>query len=141
MRGERSETAVPAEFSAELLFPGGSTGSFYCSFIAGHQQWAHLSGTQGNVFMPDFVLPYYGCEVAFDIEKPTFLVNGCDFHMQEHTRRVIVDEYASGHAPAQEINMFETFNKIVLTREVDPLWGNISLATQRVLDQLFAVSK
>ena len=141
MRGEKSETAVPAEFSAELLFPGGSTGSFYCSFIAGNQQWAHISGTQGNAFMPDFVLPHYGCEVSFDIEKPTFLVNGCDFHMQEHTRRVIVDEYASGHAPAQEINMFETFNKIVLTREVDPFWGNISLATQRVLDQLFAVSK
>ncbi len=141
MRGEKSETTVPAEFSAELLFPGGSTGSFYCSFIAGNQQWAHISGTKGNAFMPDFVLPHYGCEVSFDIEKPTFLVNGCDFHMQEHTRRVIVDEYASGHAPAQEINMFETFNKIVLSREVDPFWGDISVATQRVLDQLFAASQ
>ena len=141
MRGEKSETEVPAEFSAELLFAGGSTGSFYCSFIAGNQQWAHISGTKGNAFMPDFVLPHYGCEVSFDIQKPTFLVNGCDFHMQEHTRRVIVDEYASGHAPAQEINMFETFNKIVLAREVDPFWGDISLATQRVLDQLFAASR
>ena len=140
MRGEKSQTEVPAEFSAELQFPGGSTGSFYCSFITGNQQWAHVSGTKGNAFMPDFVLPHFGCEVSFDIEKPTFVVNGCDFHMQEHTRSNIVEEYASGHAPAQEINMFETFNKIVLERKPDPFWGDISLATQRVLDQLFAAS-
>jgi predicted dehydrogenase len=138
MRGETSQTEVPAEFSAELQFPGGSTGSFYCSFITGNQQWAHISGTKGNAFMPDFVLPYFGCEVSFDIEKPMFVVKGCDFHMQAHTRSHIVEEYATGHAPAQEINMFETFNKIVLDRKPDPFWGEISLSTQRVLDQLFA---
>ncbi len=141
MQGERSGAAVPAEFSAELLFPGGSSGSFYCSFITGNQQWAHISGTKGNIVIPDFVLPHYGCEVSFDIEKPNFAVNGCDFHMQQHTKKVIVDEYASGHAPAQEINMFETFNNIVLTRELNPFWGDISLATQRVLDSLLADSK
>ena len=137
LRGENSGVAVPAEFSGELVFPGGTSGSFYCSFITGNQQWAHISGTKGNVFIPDFVLPHYGCEVSFDIEKPTFEINGCDFHMQEHTKRVAVGEYASGHAPAQEINMFETFNQIVLTRELNPFWGDISLATQRVLDSLF----
>ena len=140
MRGEKSETEVPAEFSAELVFPNGSTGSFYCSFNTGNQQWAHVSGTKGNAFIPDFVLPYFGCEVSFDIEKPKFVINGCDFHMQAHTRQMVVDEYASGHAPAQEINMIETFNQIVLNRQLDPFWGDISLATQQVLDQLFATS-
>ena len=138
LRGEKSESDVPAEFSAELLFPGGSSGSFYCSFLTGNQQWAHISGTKGNAFVSDFVLPHFGCEVAFAVEKPTFVVNGCDFHMQEHTRRVVAHEYATGNPPAQEINMFETFNQIVLERKIDPFWGDIALMTQRVMDQLFA---
>jgi predicted dehydrogenase len=137
IRGEKSASEVPAEFSAELIFPGGSSGSFYCSFLTGNQQWAHISGTKGNAFLPDFVLPHFGCEVSFDIENPTFVVNGCDFHMQEHTRRLVINEYSSGHAPAQEINMFETFNRIVLDKKLDPFWGDIALSTQRVLDQLF----
>ena len=141
MKGEKSEAEVPAEFSGELRFPDGSSGSFYCSFITGNQQWAHLSGTKGNIFMPDFVLPHFGCEVSFEVEKPIFAVNGCDFHMQKHTRSVIVEEYASGHAPAQEINMFETFNNIVRTGAVNPFWGDVALATQRVLDQLMAASR
>jgi predicted dehydrogenase len=134
--GGGSESKIPTEFSAELIFPGGSSGSFYCSFLTGNQQWAHISGTNGNAYLKDFVLPHYGSEVSFDVENPAFVVNGCDFHMQEHTRRTIANEYASGHSPAQEINMFETFNKIVLGGKLDPFWGDIALATQRVMDQL-----
>lgn len=137
VRGENSQAAVPAEFSAELQFPNGSTGGFYCSFVTGNQQWAHLSGTKGNAFMADFVLPHYGSEVSFQIEKPTFNISGCDFHMQEHIQRVSVQEYASGHSPSQEINMIDTFNRIVLSKAVDPFWSDIALATQRVMDQLF----
>ena len=137
-KGGKSESEVPTEFSAELIFPDGSSGSFYCSFLTGNQQWAHISGTKGNAFLKDFVLPHYGSEVSFDVENPAFVVNGCDFHMQEHTRRKIVNEYASGHSPAQEINMFETFNTMVLDGKLDPFWGDIALATQRVMDQLLA---
>jgi len=140
-KGGESESEVPTEFSAELAFPDRSTGSFYCSFATGNQQWAHISGTKGNAFLKDFVLPHYGSEVSFEIEQPTFVVDGCDFHMQEHTRRQIVNEYASGHDPAQEINMFETFNKIVLEGKLDPFWGDIALATQRVMDRLLATQE
>src|SRR5262249_35915248 len=48
---------VPMEFSGELFFPGGVSGSFYCSFRTQNQQWAHVSGTGGSVHVPDFVLP------------------------------------------------------------------------------------
>ncbi|MEQ1826474.1 MAG: gfo/Idh/MocA family oxidoreductase, partial [Pirellula sp.] len=122
---------------AELTFPNGSTGSFFCSFTTGNQQWAHISGTKGNVFLRDFVLPHFGSEVSFELEKPQFVIQGCDFHMQEHTQRLRVHEYDSGFAPAQEINMIETFNTIVLSKQLDPRWGEMALATQRVLDQLY----
>lgn len=141
VRGENSQADVPAEFSAELQFPNGSTGAFYCSFVTGNQQWAHLSGTKGNAFLADFVLPHFGSEVSFQIEKPTFNISGCDFHMQEHTQRICVQEYASGHSPAQEINMIEAFNSIVLSKAINPFWSDIALATQRVMDQLFAAAK
>jgi predicted dehydrogenase len=137
LRGAKSEGSVPADFSAELAFPNGSTASFYCSFVSGHQQWAHISGTKGNAFVRDFVLPTFGNEVSFDVEQPHFAINGCDFHMQEHTQRISVAEYASGYAPAQEINMIEALNQIVLNKKLDPHWGQISLATQRVLDELY----
>lgn len=137
-KGASSEGEVPSEFSAELRFANGVSASFYCSFLTGNQQWAHVSGTKGNVFVKDFVLPHFGCESSFDVENPVFVASACDFHMMEHTQRVAVHEYASGFAPAQEINMFNTFNQIVQTKALDPHWGEIALATQRVLDQLFA---
>jgi predicted dehydrogenase len=137
-KGSHSEATVPTEFSAELAFPNGSTGSFYCSFHTCNQQWAHISGTHGNVFVRDFVLPHFGSEVAFDVEKPTFVANGCDFHMREHTQRMSVPEYSNGYSPAQEINMVETFNQLVLSKQIDLRWGEMSLKTQRVLDQLFS---
>lgn len=140
LKGKESIDSVPAEFSAELLFDDGSSGSFYCSFVTNHQQWAHMSGDNGYVVLNDFVLPFYGSESSFESGKPEFTVDGCDFHMHRHSKRYAVSEYASGHTPAQEINMFETFHKIVQSKQLDPFWGNISLATQRVLDQLFVGS-
>jgi len=140
LQGINSTTTVPADFSAELLFPNGSSGSFYCSFLSGHQQWAHINGTKGNLFLSDFVLPNFGSEVSFDLEKPNFVTDGCDFHMQKRTRQVSVNEYASGYSPAQEINMFEIFNQIVMSGKLDPHWGEIALATQKVVDQLFLSS-
>ena len=37
---------VPTEFSGEVLFDGGVSASYYCSFLTEHQQFAHLSGTK-----------------------------------------------------------------------------------------------
>ena len=137
LKGKGSEQPVPAAFSAEMTFPNGSTGGFYCSFLSSHQQWVHINGTKGNAVVNDFVLPNFSSEVAFQVEQPQFVANVCDFHMQEHSKRISVNEYASGYAPAQEINMIDTFNRIVLSKKLDPHWGEISLKTQQVLDQLF----
>jgi predicted dehydrogenase len=137
---EQGSLGVPSEFSAELTFPNGSTGSFYCSFRTGIQQWAHISGTHGNIFLKDFVLPHFGSEVAFETEQPRFVVQGCDFHMQEHTKRIAVDEYDSGHATAQEIRMIDAMNAIVLSKKTEPFWGRIALSTQRVMDKLMQIA-
>lgn len=135
--GEGSEQSVPAEFSAELDFPNGSTGSFYCSFVTQNQQWAHISGTEGYARLDDFVLPFFGSEVAFEVSQPHFEIRGCSFHMQQHSERIAVPEYDSGFYPAQEINMIERFQSIVASKKLEPVWGDVCLKTQRVMNELF----
>ena len=56
--------AVPVEFCGELLYAGGVSVSFYCSFRAENHQWAIVSGTRGYLTVPDFVLPFFGSEVS-----------------------------------------------------------------------------
>jgi predicted dehydrogenase len=125
---------VPTEFSGELFFPGGASGSFYCSFRTENQQWAHVSGTSGYVHVPDFVLPFFGCESSFEANRPLFRVNGCSFRMESHPRRYAAAEYSDGAPDSQETNMIRTFSGLALSGKVDPTWGEIALKTQLVLD-------
>ena len=131
--GGRPDT-VPFEMSAELLFPGGVSASLFCSFRTANQQWANVSGTRGLVHVPDFVLPFYGDEVGFEVTNSVFDVRGCEFHMQRRSRRVTVPEYSNSHPTAQEAQLFRTFSTRVTTGGLDGRWGEIALATQVVMD-------
>lgn len=125
---------VPLEFSGELFFPGGVSSSFYCSFRTEHQQWASIGGTKGSILIPDFVLPYYGCESSLEVSQPVFRVEGTSFHMERHVRRHAVAEYSDGTADSQETNMIRRFSELVATRTIDETWGEIALKTQKLLD-------
>jgi len=129
-----SPAPVPTDFSAELFFADGVSASLYCSFRTANEQWAHVSGTEGSLYIPDFVLPHFGSEVAFDVSKPVFNVRGCDFNMEEHTRRVAVAEYSNSNENSQEAHMFRHFAELALSGKPDPHWGQIALKTQQVLD-------
>jgi predicted dehydrogenase len=132
-RGD-NDRQVPVDFSGELFFSGNVSASFYCSFLTENQQWANVSGTQGYLHVPDFVLPFFGSEVAFEVNCPLFRVQGCDFNMEDHTRRLAVQEYSNGTANAQETNMIRTFAGIVISGRLEPKWGDLVLKTQQVLD-------
>lgn len=125
---------VPMEFSGELFFQDGVSASFYCSFLNENQQWVNLSGTKGFVHVPSFVCPYYGSEVSFDINNTKFVTRGCDFNMEEHTRRVAIAEYGNGAPNAQETNLFRNFSQLALSGKPDESWGQIALQTQRVME-------
>jgi predicted dehydrogenase len=125
---------VPTEFSGELFFAGDASASFYCSFLAENHQWVYLSGDRGYVHLPDFVLPFFGCEAAFEINAPVFRVSGCRFNMENHAHRVAVQEYSNNAADAQETRMMETFSQIVVSGQLEPRWAQQALNTQRVVD-------
>jgi predicted dehydrogenase len=129
-----SPGTVPTEMSGELIFRGGVSASFYCSFRTENQQWAYVSGTRGLLHVPDFVLPFFGDETRFEVTQSVFEVRGCDFDMQRRARRVAVPEYGNNHPTAQEVNLFRTFSSLVVAGRRDPHWGEIALKTQLVLD-------
>ena len=129
-----AQDGVPLEFAGELIFPGGASAGFDCSFRTELQQWAHVSGTKGAVEVPDFVLSYYGCEASFVTNTPVFHVVNTRYHWESHPKRHAVREYSDGHPTAQESNMVRTFSNLVTSRHLDPAWGEIALKTQLVLD-------
>lgn len=136
-QGTGSPKTVPSQFSAELTFQNGVSASFYCSFETEHQQWVHISGERGSVWVEDFVLPFYGSNSGFDRSRPEFMAKDCDFHMHRRVVRHSVAEYDAGHAPAQEINMFEAFHRALQQSQPDESWGEMTLQTQQVIDAVF----
>ncbi|HEX9189896.1 MAG TPA: Gfo/Idh/MocA family oxidoreductase [Vicinamibacteria bacterium] len=132
--GPGSPGAVPFEMSGELVFAGGVSASFYCSFQTANEQWAAVSGTKGLVHVPDFVLPFFGDEARFELTRSVFEVEGSDFDMREHRLTVAVPEYSNSHPTAQEASLFRAFSEIVTSGRLDPRWGEMALKTQLVVD-------
>lgn len=125
---------VPSELSAELVFPDNVSASFYCSFRALNQQWAHVSGTRGHLAVTDFVLPYVGDTLVFDVAQPDFVGRGCDFRMVPHTTRIAIPEHSHGAEVSPEVNLFRNFSAAALSGRLNPDWPDIALRTQSVLD-------
>ena len=132
---------VPMEFSGELFFADGVSASFYCSFLNENQQWANLSGTKGFVRVSDFVCPFYGSEVSFDVSNTKSVTRGCDFNMEDHTRRVAIAEYGNSAPNAQEANLFRNFSQLAMSGKPDESWGRITLQTQQVMEATLASAR
>lgn len=129
-----SREEVPTEFAGELFFRGGVSSTYYCSFITENQQWASLSGTAGSALVRDFVLPFYGHQVGFELSKPKFVVQGCQFNMEGNGSRVSVAEYSNNSPNAQETNLFRRFGELTLGGQIDSTWSDIAYKTQLVMD-------
>ena len=135
--GQNSPAPVPTEFSGELFFDGGVSSGFYCSFLTENEQWAQVSGTKGYLRLPDFVVPYFGNETAFDINNVALNISGCDFNMEAHWRKFAVPEYSNSHATAQETNLFRNFTTQIRSGSLSENWPDLALKTQRVMNACF----
>ena len=128
-------SAPPQEFSGELFFSNGRSASLYCSFINQHQQWVHFSGTEGHLWVDDFVLPWFGNRLQIRERKASFNESGFDFNYECHGHDHWYDEYANGHPSAQEVRLIRKF--VDLTQQPDHYWPEISRKTQRVMQALW----
>jgi len=129
-----SPAPVPTEFTGELLFDEGVSCGFYCSFRTANEQWATVSGTNGYVRVSDFVLPFFGNELAIDVTNAFFEVAGCDFNMEERRRHISVAEYSNSHPTSQETTLFRNFSSQVQTGKLNEAWPAMALTTQQVMN-------
>lgn len=132
-----SPAPVPTEFSGELLFKGGVSSGFYCSFLTANEQCAMISGSKGYLRVADFVAPFFGSELTFEVNNAVHNVSGCDFNMESHWRRFAVPEYGNSHPSAQETNLFRNFTNQVRSGELNELWPEMALKTQLVINACF----
>ena len=118
------------DFSAELIFDGGVSASLYCSFINFRQQWVNVSGTKGYLQISDFVNPFYGGELGFEVIN----IGQDGYKILPNARRVVVAENGNGHPTAQEANMFRNFANQIFSGNLNDDWPMWSLKTQQVQD-------
>jgi predicted dehydrogenase len=119
-----SPSAVPADFSGELIFDGAQSLGFYCSFRAQMQNWVHVGGASGYLRLPDFVFPASIHEPSFEVNGAVERVKGCDCAFQ-HT---------DSRAPAQDSQMFHNFAHQVASGKLNDDWPMWALKTQQVMD-------
>ncbi len=136
-----SPNPVPMEVETRLEFDGDVTATFYNSFLTGHQQWAHLAGTEGHLKVKDFVLPYVGKELTFYTARPEFAEVGCEFTMTENRHDFTVAESGNGAPDAQETKLFRKFSSLVNEGRLESCWPEYSLKTQRILDACMQSAK
>jgi predicted dehydrogenase len=134
MQNAQAQRAVPAEMSAELLFSGGASAQFHCSFVAQHCQLIKVSGTRGYLTFQDFVLPFTGEQQRLDVMNSAFVAEGCRFDMHPHRSTQSFEVPPTNASGSQEARMIECFSKLVLSGKTDPFWPEVALKTQRVLD-------
>lgn len=139
LRGEPS--TVPTEFSGELFFGSGASSGFYCSFVTENQQWATVAGEKGSLRVADFVLPFDGEELRFEVLQPSYHVNGCDFRMKPNAETFRVREASQGDPTAQETRLFRDFTEQVRSGELNPDWPRQALNTQRVMEACLESAK
>jgi predicted dehydrogenase len=118
----RGRPAVPMDFSAELIFDDDTSASFYCSFIAQYQNWVHLSGTKGQLRVPDFVHPRKDLEAPFEMNGGILEVRCGD------GKKVKAAEVA------QQSNMIRHFAAQARSGKLNREWPESALKTQQVLD-------
>ena len=132
-----SPAPVPTEFSGELLFQNGVSSGFYCSFVTANEQCALISGSKGYLRLADFVAPFFGSELTFEVNNAVHNVSGCDFNMEAHWRRFAVPEYGNSHSTAQETNLFRNFANQVRSGTLNEQWPEMALKTQQVMEACF----
>ena len=102
-------------FSGELDFPGGATADFYCSFLSPLQKWLRISGTAGNLYVPDFVRPLAEFDSDWELN-----------HIREPR--------SGSPGMRSEPRMYKAFAEAVRAGLPERKWAEYALKTQIVMD-------
>ncbi|OYP37970.1 Gfo/Idh/MocA family protein [Rhodopirellula sp. MGV] len=131
---EGVEGWVPGEFQGELIYDDGPSASFFCSFLSFNQQTATISGDEGYISLDDYVLPLYGSQSSFDVNRHDLQIDNCRWNFRRMTETRTFDEFHSGEPNSQEVAMVRRFADQVLRKEIDQDLLRRAMLTQQILD-------
>ena len=137
----KGSAPVLTEFSGELLFKGGASAGFYCSFLTQNQEWAQVSGANGYLRVEDFVVPFDGRQIAFEMNNHQFVKSGCEFKMEAHVLRSTVAEHSQARPDTQEANLFRSFADQISSGRLNNDWPEWALKTQAIMDACLASAR
>ena len=129
-----SDDWVPGEFAGELRFADGLSAGFFCSFKLANQQMVSVSGDEGYLTIDDFVLPLYDSQTHWGIHRHDLQIDQGQWNFRRRSQPFTCDEYHSGEANAQEVEMVRTFAKHVIDQNPDPRLSDRAIQTQLILD-------
>lgn len=121
---------APLDFSGELFFSGGVTSAFHCSFLARNQQWAEVSGANGYLRVPDFVLPNSENEEAWEVNYQPVRKTDTGLNLCTPTT-----------ATSQEAIMFRNFARQVRSGILNEEWPETAFKTQQVMNACLASAR
>jgi predicted dehydrogenase len=131
----KNRPPAPTEFSGELIFDRNVSAGFYCSFLAGFDEWVQIGGQKGWLRLPDFVHPFDSYTPAFEANRKEIRVAGgakCPPGK---------DPMRQGHPTAQDARMFRNFANQVFSGKLNKDWPAWALKTQQVTDACFAAAR
>ena len=102
----------------------------YLPYLESNQQWVHVSGTKGYLQCDDFVLPWFGSDVSFEVNNAVYEIMGSDFNMNPRFTKHNVQEYSNSFSNTQDASLFRNFAQQVLSGESDAEWPEYALKTQ-----------
>ncbi len=126
-----SPAPTPTDFSGELIFDDDTSASFFCSFLAAFQQWSIISGTNGKLYVPDFVHSSSIHEPSFEVNNTQVRVKCCD----------CTGEHTESRVHAQDTKMIRNFVDQIRSGKLNDEWPMMSVMTQRVMDACFESAK
>lgn len=137
----QSDAGVPFELTAEMLWPDGSSATFFCSFLAQCTQFAAIAATNGTIEIPDFVLPVAGRNSRYTVCRQAILSDGLDVVVDRHDTKIAVQEASHGHRTSQEACMVRHFSDLSRKGPVCTHHPEEILETQRLLDAILMSAK
>ncbi|MBC23178.1 MAG: hypothetical protein CMJ32_04595 [Phycisphaerae bacterium] len=118
---------VPTHATCELEFDGNAPSTFQCSFLHTLRNWCEICGSDGTLFLEDFVLG--------PPEETRYYTKIQERDAQGSPREVKTEHSVDGCV--QEALMVQQMCSIALGRDpIDPYWTDIALKTQRIMDAL-----
>jgi predicted dehydrogenase len=111
---EKSVSPVPFDFSGELFFDNNISAGFFCSFLSAYSNWVNVTGTKGQIRVPDFVLPKKSSQGALEIDG------------------TLTDDLIPNPDTAQDANMIRAFADQVFSGKLNDSWPQWALKTQIV---------